>query len=224
MYFYLLYFNFRMSKRKLFKIIKIPAIFVLIMWLVKIIEHSFSLSFSSYGILPRDISGIKGVVFFPFIHQDFKHLLNNTYPVLILGSLLFYYYKKVGLQILLWLFFVSGIWLWAIGRTNYHIGASGMVYALASFIFFSGLMKKQTTLAAASLLVIFLYGSMIWGILPIYEWVSWEGHLSGLLAGLLVAIFFKREGPKPKKYQWEIEEELEESDDIQINYILKKED
>ena len=212
-----------MPKRKLFKIIKTPILFVLIMWIVKIIEYYFNFSFSSYGIFPRDISGVKGIVFFSFIHQDLKHLLSNTYPILILGSLLFYYYKKVGLQIFFCLFFISGIWLWAIGRSNYHIGASGMVYALASFIFFSGIMKKQTKLAAASLLVIFLYGSMIWGILPIYEGVSWEGHLSGLLAGFLVAIFFKSEGPKPKKYQWEIEEDLE-GDNTQINYVLKKED
>ncbi len=226
MYFYLLYFNFKMPKRKLFKIIKTPILFVLIMWIVKIIEYYFNFSFSSYGILPRDISGVKGIVFFSFIHQDLKHLLSNTYPILILGSLLFYYYKKVALQIFFWLFFISGIWLWAIGRSNYHIGASGMVYALASFIFFSGIMKKQTKLAAASLLVIFLYGSMIWGILPIYEGVSWEGHLSGLLAGFLVAIFFKREGPRPKKYQWEIDEELEkemeENNNLSIKYLYKK--
>ena len=128
----------------------------------------------------------------------------------------------------LWLFFIAGIWLWAIGRPNFHIGASGVVYALASFIFFSGLIKKQNKLSAASLLVIFLYGSMIWGVLPIYDGVSWEGHLAGLLAGLLMAIFYRKEGPQPKKYQWEIEEELErerqESKDLNIHYFYKEED
>ena len=123
-------------------------------------------------------------------------------------------------------FFIAGFWLWAIGRSNFHIGASGVVYALASFIFFSGLIKKQTKLSAASLLVIFLYGSMIWGVLPIYDGVSWEGHLAGLLAGLLLAIFYRNEGPKPKKYQWEIDEELEkemeENNNLSIKYLYKK--
>ena len=140
----------------------------------------------------------------------------------------FYFYKKLGLQIFFWLFFIAGFWLWAIGRSNFHIGASGVVYALASFIFFSGLIKKQTKLSAASLLVIFLYGSMIWGVLPIYDGVSWEGHLAGLLAGLLLAIFYRNEGPKPKEYQWEIDEELErerqESKDLNIHYFYKEED
>ena len=107
-----------------------------------------------------------------------------------------------------------------------YIGASGVVYALASFIFFSGLIKKQTKLSAASLLVIFLYGSMIWGVLPIYDGVSWEGHLAGLLAGLLLAIFYRNEGPKPKKYQWEIDEELEKemagNNDVNIKYFYKE--
>ena len=131
--------------------------------------------------------------------------------------MLFYFYKKIGVQIFLWLYFTTGIWLWAIGRPSFHIGASGLVYALASFIFFSGLIKKHTKLSAASLLVIFLYGSMIWGVLPIYKGVSWEGHLSGFLAGILLAIFYRNEGPKPKKYQWEIEEELEKEKNNEKN-------
>ena len=179
------------------------------MWIVKFIEHYFGISFCDFGMFPKTISGLKGIIFSAFIHQDFSHLLNNTYPLVILGGMLFYFYKKLGLEIFLWLFFITGFWLWAIGRDNYHIGASGVVYALASFIFFSGLFKKQTKLSAASLLVIFLYGSMIWGVLPIYNGVSWEGHLAGLLAGLLMAIIYRNEGPKPKKYQWEIDEELE---------------
>jgi len=210
----------------LFDVLKIPLIFVLIMWIVKFIEHYFEMSFYTFGMFPRTISGLKGIIFSAFIHQDFSHLLNNTYPLVILGGMLFYFYKKLGVEIFLWLFFITGFWLWAIGRPNYHIGASGVVYALASFIFFSGLFKKQTKLSAASLLVIFLYGSMIWGILPIYEGVSWEGHLAGLLAGLLIAIVYRNEGPKPKKYQWEIDEELEtersENNKKTIHYFYKQ--
>jgi len=215
-----------MKYKALFNVLKIPLIFVVIMWIVKFIEHYFEISFCTFGMFPRTIYGLKGIIFSAFIHQDFSHLLNNTYPLVILGGMLFYFYKKLGVQIFLWLFFISGFWLWAIGRPNYHIGASGVVYALASFIFFSGLFKKQTKLSAASLLVIFLYGSMIWGVLPINDGVSWEGHLAGLLAGLLIAIVYKNEGPKPKKYQWEIDEELEkemeENNNLSIKYLYKK--
>ena len=215
-----------MKYKVLFNVLKIPLIFVLIMWIVKFIEHYFEVSFCTLGMFPRTISGLKGIIFSAFIHQDFSHLLNNTYPLVILGGMLFYFYKKLGLEIFLWLFFIAGFWLWAIGRPNYHIGASGVVYALASFIFFSGLFKKQTKLSAASLLVIFLYGSMIWGVLPIYNGVSWEGHLAGLLAGLLIAIIYRNEGPKPKKYQWEIDEELEKemakNSKLSIKYLYKK--
>ena len=115
----------------------------------------------------------------------------------------------------MWLFFISGILLWGIGRPNYHIGASGIIYALATFLFTSGVIKKDTRLAAISLIIAFLYGSLIWGIFPSKVNISWEGHLSGLISGVTVAIFYRNEGPKRKKYNWEIEEELGiESDDL----------
>ena len=123
-------------------------------------------------------------------------------------------------------FFISGFWLWIIGRPSFHIGASGIIYALASFIFASGIFSKNPRLSALSLVVIFLYGSMIWGILPTNQPISWEGHLSGFFAGVIVALFFRDEVPKRKKYQWEIDEEIDEKlleeDRININYILKK--
>ena len=100
-------------------------------------------------------------------------------------------------------------WLWIIGGPSFHIGASGVIYALASFILVSGIIRKNPRLSAISLVVIFLYGSMIWGILPTNEAVSWEGHLAGFVAGIIVALFYKNEGPKRKKYQWEIDEEME---------------
>ena len=168
-------------------------------------------------MFPQKISGLKGIFLSPFIHKDFKHILNNSYPLLILIGLLFSFYKKIALQILIWLYLISGFWLWIIGRPAFHIGASGIIYALAGFLFLSGLIRKNRSLSAISLLVIFLYGSMIWGIIPISKSISWEGHLAGFLAGLLVAVFFKKEGPKRKKYQWEIEEE----ENQEIKYFIK---
>lgn len=199
-------------------VIFLPIIFVSLMWLVKIYEWYFDLSFSEFGVLPKDILGLQGIVFSPFIHQDFSHLFNNSYPIIILGILLFYFYKNIAIEIFLWLFFISGLFLWVVGRPSYHIGASGLIYALASFLFLSGLIKKNPRLAAVSLIVTFLYGSMIWGVFPLKVSVSWEGHLCGLISGILVALFYKNKGPKRKKYDWE----LEEDDTIEVNYILKE--
>jgi membrane associated rhomboid family serine protease len=198
------------------------------MWLVKIIELQFDISCVKFGVYPQTAKGLKGILFSPFIHKDITHLFNNSYPILILGGLLFSVYRKIALQIFIWLFFISGFWLWIIGRPSFHIGASGIIYALAAFLFISGLISKNPRLAAVSLVIIFLYGSMIWGIFPTKELVSWEGHLSGFAAGILAAIFYRKEGPERKKYQWEIDEELDEIDYLEegnkIKYIIKEEE
>jgi len=216
------------DKKELYSSLFVPFLFLLTMWLVKIIEVNFNFSFVKFGVSPQTFSGLKGILFSPFIHKDFTHLLNNSYPVLILGGMLFSFYRKIAVRIFLWLFFISGFWLWIIGRPSFHIGASGIIYALASFILVSGIIRKNPRLSAVSLVVIFLYGSMIWGILPTNEAVSWEGHLAGFVAGIIVALFYKNEGPERKKYQWEIDEEMEEKfreeNKIKINYILKKDD
>ena len=216
------------DKKELYGSLFVPFLFLLTMWLVKIIEVNFNFSFVKFGVSPKTFSGLKGILFSPFIHKDFTHLLNNSYPVLILGGMLFSFYRKIAARIFLWLFFISGFWLWIIGRPSFHIGASGIIYALASFILVSGIIRKNPRLSAVSLVVIFLYGSMIWGILPTNEAVSWEGHLAGFVAGVIVALFYKNDGPKRKKYQWEIDEEMEEKfreeNKIKINYILKKDD
>ena len=124
------------------------------------------------------------------------------------------------------MFFISGFWLWIIGRPSYHIGASGIIYSLASFLFFSGVFSKNRQLIAISLVIIFSYGYLIWGIFPTNSNISWEGHLTGLLAGLLVAFFYKNSGPEEKKYDWELEEEGTNDDtknkEIEINYIIRK--
>ena len=197
------------EKKKIISILFIPFLFLLAMWLVKIIEVNFQLSFVRYGVYPQTIDGLKGILFSPFIHKDFTHLINNSYPILILGGMLFAIYRKIATQLFIWLYFIAGFWLWVIGRPSFHIGASGLIYALASFLLVSGIIRKNPRLTAVSMLVIFLYGSMIWGLLPTKEHISWEGHLAGFIAGILVAIFYRNEGPKPKKYQWEIDEEIE---------------
>ena len=216
------------EKKEFFNILFFPFLFLLVMWLVKLIELQFELSFIKFGVSPQKLLGLRGVLFSPFIHKDFTHLFNNSYPILILGGFVFSVYRKIAWQIFIWLFFISGFWLWIIGRPSLHIGASGLIYALASFLFISGLIRRDPRLAAISLVIIFLYGSMIWGILPTKDSVSWEGHLSGFAAGILVAFFFRNEGPRRKKYQWEIDEELEEKaqkeNKIEVYYSLKEQE
>ena len=216
------------EQKALLNILFFPILFLIIMWMVKLIEYNFGLSFADYGVRPQSLSGLKGILCSPFIHKDFSHLINNSYPILILGGMLFSFYKKIAKQLFLWLFFIAGFWLWIIGRPSFHIGASGIIYALAAFLFISGIIRKNPRLSAVSMLIIFLYGSMIWGVLPTEKPISWEGHLSGFMAGIIVAIFYRNEGPKRKKYQWEIDEELEEEflekNNLKINSPLKKDD
>ena len=215
----------KLEKKEFFRTFLTPLLFLFVMWAVKLIELQFDFSFIRFGVFPQTSKGLQGILFFPFIHKDFMHLLNNSYPILILGGFLFSMYKRIAFQIFIWLFFISGFWLWIIGRPSFHIGASGIVYALASFLFVSGIIRKNPSLAAVSLLVTFLYGSLIWGIIPTKEFVSWEAHLSGFAAGILVAIFYRNEGPQRKKYQWEIDEEIEklEKNKLKITYTIKNE-
>ncbi|WP_369048065.1 rhomboid family intramembrane serine protease [Tenacibaculum sp. UWU-22] len=174
--------------------ISIPFLLVFICWFVYWLEIKFGWNFNTFGIYPRTFSGLKGVIFAPFIHSDTRHLFNNSAPLIVLLISLFLFYKKVAWKVLLYGTFLTGITTWLIGRPSYHIGASGIIYLLFSFIFFSGIIKKHYRLIALSLIVIFLYGSMIWYVLPIKEELSWEGHLSGFLTGLFFAFLYKKEG------------------------------
>jgi len=184
-------------------IIGFPLYFVLLLWLVYWVELKYNLYFVKYGVYPRTLTGLRGIFFSPFIHGSIKHLFNNSIPLFILLSSLFYFYRKIAFKILLYGTFLGGLLTWVIARESYHIGASGIVYLLFSFILFSGLIRKYYRLIAVSLIVIFLYGSMIWYILPVKEGVSWEGHLSGFIIGLLFSFIYRKHGPQPLQYDWE---------------------
>ncbi|MFP4289858.1 MAG: rhomboid family intramembrane serine protease [Bacteroidales bacterium] len=190
-----------------------PVAMIALMWVIKIIESAVPTDFYTWGIYPLHTEGLKGIIFSPFIHGSYEHLISNTFPLLILGTALFYFYHKLGLAITIFSWIMSGIWVWVFARESYHIGASGIIYSWAAFLFVSGVIRDHPRLMALSLLIAFLYGSMVWGIFPLRERMSWEGHLMGLLAGIVLALFYKEKGPQRKKYSWEIEEE-EENDEI----------
>lgn len=165
------------------------------------------LNLNRFGVLPLTFEGLIGIIASPLLHGDFKHLLGNSLPILALGAGLYYFYPKIATRVVIIAWLSSGIALWIIGRPAIHIGASGLVYALAGFIFLSGLLRKQPNLLALSLLVIFLYGGLFWGLLPIEEEISWEAHLTGLTSGFALAVNYRHLGPRQKKYSWDLEEE-----------------
>ncbi|MDY6802039.1 MAG: rhomboid family intramembrane serine protease [Bacteroidota bacterium] len=211
------------KKRFLYSLV-FPGFFLLLIWLIKIIEVTLHLNFTFLGIFPLRIKGLIGIVTAPLIHSDFQHLAANSLPLLILGAGLFYFYQNIAGKVFLLIYLISNIWIWFGARYAYHIGASGIIYGMASFLFFSGVIRKNVKLMAISLLVVFLYGSMVWGLLPIQPHVSWESHLMGAIAGLVLAFYYRDRGPKRKIYSWEFEEE--EEDDTHaywnINYHYKE--
>tara|TARA_R110002049_G_scaffold305931_1_gene503539 strand:- start:6212 stop:6982 length:771 start_codon:yes stop_codon:yes gene_type:complete len=195
-------------------VILAPMVAVLTIWIVFWIEIQFKINLNSFGLYPRSVSGLKGILFSPFIHGSAEHLYSNTLPLVVLSAALVYFYKSVWFRVLFWGGLLAGLITWVIGRPSYHIGASGIIYLLASFIFFKGVFTKYYRLIALSLFVVFVYGSMLWYIFPIKEGISWEGHLGGFLTGLLFAIFIKAEIPGPKKYAWEQDDYDEKSDEF----------
>ena len=181
-------------------------VFVLIMWLVKFIEHESGQSFASYGNFPRRLENLYGILTSPFLHGDWEHLWSNTLPMLVLMTLLVHFYQKIWPAVLLWLWLLSESWLWIAGRPSFHIGASTIIYALALFLIVSGFVRKNRSLIAISLVVVFLYGSLFWGLFPLKPQVSFEAHIFGAVAGLMVAYAYRRTGPQKVVRQWSEEE------------------
>ena len=196
-------------RKKLLLSIIIPGMFISLMWLVKIIEVLFEIDLSGFGLYPLTARGLTGIIFSPFIHADFHHLFNNTLPLFFLSVALFYFYSEVALRVFIMTYFLTGFLVWIAGRDAWHIGASGLVYGMASFLFFSGIIRKYFRLIALSLLIVFLYGSMVWGIFPgIYKNVSWESHMLGFFSGVVLSIWFRKEGPQRPVYEWMEEDEM----------------
>jgi len=220
-------------KNSLFFSIAIPAFFMAFAWIIFIYEKSGNTSLSEYGLLPRNLKHWYGIFTMPFLHGDFSHIFNNTLSFIILGTLLFYFYPKHSGYIFLFSYIICGILTWFIGRNNYHIGASAMIYAFAAYIITSGMKNRNKKLLIIALIVIFVNGGMVWGILPQNTGISWEGHLSGAICGVGLAFVFIP--PKELKIpsidtteqlytKFKINDyDSTENFDVEINYFYKKE-
>jgi membrane associated rhomboid family serine protease len=195
------------------------AVFALLpvaaVWIVFIFDSVFSLRLLRYGLAPLDVSRLYGVCTVPFLHDGLDHLISNTPSLFLLVFGLFLFYDRKAWTILLNHYLISGFTTWCMGRQeSMHVGASGLVYALAAFHFSSGLIRKEPRQMAFSLLVAFLYGGFVWAFFPtlyIYTSISWEGHLSGLLTGIALAFYYRRYGP-PMPVDPFLDEEEEDDD------------
>lgn len=215
--------------------------------LIFIIEKFGGFHWYMYGIEPRTFKGVRGVLFSPFLHGDLKHIASNSVPLFVLVWLIRLHFKDIWIFVLGFIWLASGVWTWIIGGGNYVIGSSGIVYGLASFAITAGFISKNRQAQGIGLFTLFFYGSLIWGIFPLEfnVGISWQGHLSGFIAGIIAALVLQPGMPEKPKYSWELEPEEEipyedqywridykpkeevdtppQASIIRINYILKEE-
>lgn len=190
----------------------LPATVVLVLTFVFGFDKAFGLELYRFGLWPMDTGQLYGILTFPFIHGSLKHLFNNAVGLLVLLSMIRYFFPSLFFRMLFISFFTPGILAFFIARPSYHIGASGAVYALAAFLFVSSILRSSRYLLALSLLVAFLYGGLWWGMLPIDDQMSWEGHLSGAIVGVIAAIAFIRTPTGADLQEPEEEPETEEDE------------
>ena len=196
--------NFRLAFR-------IALGFVALIWLIDILNWAFALELQRFGVRPRQFAGLPGILLAPLLHGGPVHLAANSVPLLVLGTGMLYLYPNSTLKVLPAIYLGPGVAVWLFAAGGVHVGSSGLVYGLASYVFVAGVIRRDRRAIAASLLVSFLYGSMVWGVLPIQPGVSWETHLAAALIGLALALALRRfDIPPRKRYSWEGEEAEQE--------------
>ena len=213
----------------------LPFIMILLMFILQIFDNVFQTSFNNYGLIPRKAIGLIGIITSPFLHANYSHLFSNLFPFFFLLSLLFFSYNKIALIVFTQIYIWTGILVWISARDGNHIGASGLIYGLSAFLVLSGLLRKDIKAMALAFLVIFLYGSLIWGIFPNLfpeKNISWESHLWGLITGFILAFYYRKSGViisdlnneddedediQEEEY-WNTENTSNENSNIKVNY------
>lgn len=185
--------------------------FLAVLWSVKLLEIVTDFDLYTYGNYPLSLRNSFGIVTQPLIHEGVMHLWSNSLPLLFMVWALFYFYGDISFKVFFFIWLASGLFTWFVGRPSYHIGASGMIYGFAFFLFFSGLLRRMRTLMALSAIVAFLYGGLVWNMLPFVEYwepsLSWEGHLSGAFSGVVGAFLYRNHPPQPILTEDILEEE-----------------
>lgn len=166
----------------------VPSRLVFFIWAIFFIEITFRINLAWFGIFPRTLSGLIGVFTAPLLHQNVAHLVSNTMPLLILGTMLYMFYDRIANRVFFQCYFLTGLLVWLFARPSFHIGASGLIYGLAFFLIFFGLFRKDFKSLAISLVIMIFYGSLFYGILPTHPHVSYESHLMGGLVGFFNAV------------------------------------
>ncbi|WMJ74814.1 rhomboid family intramembrane serine protease [Cytophagaceae bacterium ABcell3] len=192
------------EKKRLFKSLIPGTLIVAIAALVYLLDRELSLNFYKLGIYPRNIKGLPGLITSPFIHSSTSHLYSNAIPIILLTTAIRFFYYDIFYKILFLIWAITNLWIWCLARESFHIGASGLLYGFAFFLFFGGIFRKDRPSIALSLLIAFLYGSLFWGLFPFNMHISWEAHLMGALSGLLVAWHFRSWNLpiKEPEYEW----------------------
>ena len=187
--------NFRLAFR-------LAAGFVAFLCLIALM--GWGLELERFGVRPREWVGLPGILVAPLLHAGFEHLIANSPPLLVLGTAMLYLYPTAARRVLPAVSFGPGLLVWLFGEGGTHVGASGLVYGLVSYIFVAGLMRRDRRAVAASLLVAFMYGALTWGMFPIRRGMSWETHLAAALIGLAMAFVYRQvDVPPRKRYEWE---------------------
>src|SRR5882724_7595914 len=193
--------NFRLA-------VKIALGFVALIWLIQLLNSGLDLGLERFGVRPRQLAGLPGILLAPLLDDGFAHIIANSLPLVVLGTVMLHLYPNSALKVLPAVYLGPGIAVWLLARGGVHVGASGLVYGFVSYIFVAGLIRRDRRAIAASLLVSFMYGALVWGVLPIERGVSWETHLAAACIGLLLAIALRRLDIPPRhRYAWEDEEE-----------------
>ncbi|MDX9928769.1 MAG: rhomboid family intramembrane serine protease [Bacteroidales bacterium] len=200
-------------RKKLLLSMAIPGMLIVVIWSVFAVELITGFNAGRLGIFPLSLRGIPGIILSPLVHSDLKHLFNNSLPLFLLGTMLFFFYGEVSLKVFLINWVLTGLMVWLAGREAWHIGASGLVYGLAFFLFFSGIIRRHFRLMALSLLIVFLYGSMVWGMFPFVPAnISWESHMLGAVSGIFLSVWYRNEGPQAPVHEWPDDDEEEEGE------------
>ncbi len=202
--------NFRLA-------VKTSLGFVALLWLIPLL--GWGLGLEEYGIRPREWIGLPGILVAPLLHADFNHLLANTVPMVVLGTMMFHLYPYAAFRVLPAVYFGPGIAVWLLARNGDHLGASGLIYGLVSYIFVAGLLRRDRRAVAGSMIVAFMYGSLIWGVLPVNPKYSWETHLAAAVIGVVMALLLRDRDVMPRvRYSWEDESASAEGDGFPGQY------